>query len=123
MNARLFMPRSGVDFTQMARVSTDVIAVPLRRTGEVHRSRNLRLIVSVLALERTYYILAAHPFFLPVAFGPDPDADYMDREIGEPSAEFAHQWHCLEHPVHNPLTGKTPEERQKRGIITAVPTM
>ena len=113
INARLLMPDCGVDFSEMARVSTDVILIPLRRTGDVHRSRNLKIIVSVLMLKKTYYILAAHPFFLPVAFGPDPMADYIDRRIGLPSRKFAHQWRCLEHPVHNPIGSKTPEDMLK----------
>ena len=113
MNARLFMPSCKVDFTQMARVSTDVISIPLRRGGNVHRSRNLRIIVSVLALKDTFYILAAHPFFLPLTFGPDPKEDFIDRRTGKPSREFAHQWHCLEHPVHNRFKAKTPEDMLK----------
>ena len=109
-NALLLNLDCGVNFSEMARVCTDVISIPLKRTGDVHRSRNFKIIVSVLILKDTYYILAAHPFFLPAAFGPDPEADYIDRRSGLPSREFAHQWHCLEHPVHNPISSETPED-------------
>lgn len=119
INARFFMPSSSVDFSQTARVSTSVIEIPLPRRFRSERSRathlhtTLKFIVSVLVLQRGTYLLAAHPCFLPWEFGPDPKADDMDRETGRPSVDFAHQWDCLEHPVHHRFNFKTPEEMLK----------
>ena len=102
-NARLLDPRAPVDFGQTARVYTDVLESSLRRHGDVHRHRRVMVIVSVLHLEKSYYILGAHPYFLPLAYGPEGGADepYIDPRTGRPSVEFARKWDCLDHPVHN----------------------
>ena len=100
-----------MDFSQTARVYTDVAYATLRHKGDVRRYKNIPVIVSILALEKTYYLLAAHPYFLPHKYGPDPDEPYIDPETGLPSVEFAHRWACLEHPVHDQFKpGQTPEE-------------
>ena len=109
LNARLSYPSVAVDFSETARVYTDVLTTTLRRGGKVVRYRHLRYIVSVLAYERTFYILAAHPYFLPTKFGPAPGSQFYSRATGRPSEEFSRRWDCLEHPVHNRFEG-TPEE-------------
>ena len=90
----------------MARVQTDVIDIPLRRTGDIDQHRHFKWIVSVLDYKRTFYVLAAHPDFITADFlpkdlstpGPSP---FIDPATGGPCAEFARRWDCLEHPVHN----------------------
>ena len=101
LNAKLWNPDAKVDFSQVAVVQTDVVDISLRRYGDVFKSRLHKFIVSVLAFKRTFYVLAAHPFFLPAKFCPPPDEDYYDPKTGWPSKEFARKWACLEHPVHN----------------------
>ena len=101
LNAGFLNPESKVDFSEMAKVYTDVADISLRRTGDVWRSRVLKVIVSVLAFKRSYYLLAVHPFFLPAKYGPAPDESFYDPKTGWPSREFARRWACIEHPVHN----------------------
>ena len=112
LNAGLLSPHAKVDFSQTARVYTDVMDVSLRRTGDVTRFRHLKVIFSVLAVNRTSYVLAAHPYFLPDRFGPSPEESYLDRIMGGRSKEFASKWDCLEHPVHIKYEG-TPEDVHK----------
>ena len=73
LNAKRWNPDAKVDFSEMAVVQTDVVDISLRRYGDVFKSRLYKFIVSVLALKRTFYILAVHPFFLPAKFCPSPD--------------------------------------------------
>ena len=101
LNVQLLDPRAKVDFSDMARVYTDVADITLRRMGDVTSFRFLKVIVSVLAIKKTYYILAVHPYFLPARYGPAPEDNYYDPETGWPSDEFAQKWACIEHPVHN----------------------
>ena len=56
-------PDVNVDRQTPARVYTDVIQVSMRRLGEGPRHQFLNIIVSVLALEKSGFILAAHPAF------------------------------------------------------------
>ena len=114
LNAKLLKNRSGVDVSKMGLVYTRVFEAPLRCQGEVHRHRTLKIIVSVLAVNRTSYVLAAHPYFLPVEYGPAPGADYMDGESGLPSQEFREEWKCIEHPAHDTFKStETPEEMMR----------
>ena len=100
LNARLFKHDSDVDFSKVARVYTDVMEVPLRRQGDVHRYRPLKIIISVLAIKRTAYVLAFHPYFMPIKFGPPVDAEYYDSKTNLPDAGFKELWDCIEHPAH-----------------------
>ena len=114
-NARLADRRAPVDFSQTARVYTDVVQASLRRDGDVKKHRNISVIVSVLGLKKTYYILAAHPYFLPHRYGPESEEHKGEQEYdpvsGLPSPEFTRKWACLEHPVHDRFGRyKTPEE-------------
>ena len=114
-NARLLDPQAPIDFSQTARVYTDVIEASLRRLGDVHRHRRVKIIVSALALEKSYFLLAAHPFFLPRGKEKElaPGNYNIDPATGRPSVEITRKWHCLEHPMHRTITlGKktTPED-------------
>ena len=116
LNARMLSPtlHTRLDFGPVARVYTDVMDATLRRRGNVHGHRMLKIIVSVLAIEKSYFILAAHPYFLPnKLFGPLPEDSHIDAETGGPSADFKARWDCLEHPVHNELKGFAPGKAQK----------
>ena len=53
-NAQMFDPESKVDFSQPARVYTDVMTATLRKRGDVDRYQHLKFIVSVLALKDTF---------------------------------------------------------------------
>lgn len=67
------------------RVQTDVLEASLQRFGEGPRHRQLKWIVSVAAMPDpkvgTYYILAAHPFFLPSGRCPDFDETGADVRL------------------------------------------
>ena len=110
-NAGMFDPEAKIDFSQPARVYTDVMTASLRIKGDVERFRHLEFVVSVLALEQTFYILAAHPGYLPTGWGPPKDANFLDPKTGGPLAEFEEAWDCLHHPVRNRFRG-TPEQIQ-----------
>ena len=108
LNARFLSPeiQRELDYGSVARVQTDVMDIPLRRTGDISRQRQLRYIFSVLVYKKTFYVLAAHPNFIPADFLPKnlsaPDqTPSIDPVTGGPCAEFARRWDCLEHPVHN----------------------
>ena len=101
LNAGFLNPKTKVDFSEMAKVYTDVADISLRRTGDVWRSRLFKVIVSVLAFKRSYFLLAVHPFFLPAKYGPAPDESFYDPKTGWPSKVFARKWASIEHPIHN----------------------
>ena len=113
LNASLLNQKSGVDFSQVARVYTDVMEVPLRRLGDAHRYRPLMIIFSVLAFKRTAYVLAFHPYFMPIKFGPPADAEYYDPKTKLPDEGFKELWECIEHPAHVTFSWD-PKENVKR---------
>ena len=96
-NARLLHPRFGLG-REPVRVQTDVLEASLQRLGDGPRHQELKWIVSVAALPdpkvRSYYILAAHPFFLPKGRYPE-DFDEMDEDVRLPLWE--RRWDALEH--------------------------
>ena len=113
--ARLLDPQVAEGVYGVARVYTDVAFFALRRDSAENKHKLLSVIVSVLALDNrrqankdTYFILAAHPAFLPKKYCRGAyEEPYIDPVTGGPSAEFAEKWRCLEHPVHIPFTGTT----------------
>ena len=113
LNAKLLNRDAGVDFSKTARVYTDVMETRLRRQGPFHRSRPLKIIISVLAVNRTAFVLAAHPYFMPVKFGPPLEADFYDPTTGLPDENFKEEWQCIEHPAHVTFEG-TPEKTVSR---------
>ena len=86
-NAWLLNPEFRRPHGGTVRVYTDVLNVSLHQVGDVARSKLLRIIVSVVDLEKTHFVLAAHPYFLPEAKSPDEaelerghdDTDYLKR--------------------------------------------
>ena len=103
-NAKLLHPRFERE-RKPVRVQTDVLEASLQRLGEGPRHQELKWIVSVVALPdpkvRSYYILAAHPFFLPS--GRCPDFDETDEDVRLPLWE--RRWDALEH-LHQIDLGK-----------------
>ena len=94
-NARLLDPGVNVDRQTPARVYTDVIQVTMRRLGEGPRHQFLNIIVSVLALEKSGFILAAHPAFLPKEHAPENSNLINSTQPGEPG--LTDDWDCLWH--------------------------
>ena len=80
------------------RVQTDVLDVSLKRHGRGPRHQLLKLIVSVAHLpqHRTWFILAAHPAFLPEGLCPDV-FDLQDDLLRHP---LSRRWDCLAHVLH-----------------------
>ena len=98
-NARL-LHRDVARRTGPVRVYTDTLHVPLRRLGEAERSQDLEVLISVVELERSWFILAAHAGFLPRALCPD------DRTlIGETSVPaWRAAWESVRHPYRVDLS-------------------
>ena len=92
-NAKLLKART-VGQNKTIRVYTDVLVISLSRLGEGNRQKLLHVIASVIALDRSYYILAVHPCFLPKNLCPDEAAVVNDIE----KKPWDREWECLEHP-------------------------
>ena len=95
-NARLLDPRAAVDRKTPARVYTDVMQVSLKQYGDGPRHQLLNIIVSVLALERTSFILAAHPAFIPEEESTDMLGMLSGIQFNRPG--YQDPWDCLSHP-------------------------
>lgn len=95
-NARLLDHDVNVDRQTPVRVYTDVIQVSMRRLGEGPRHQLLNIIVSVLALEESGFILAAHPVFLPKENAPEISNLINSTQPEEPGLND--DWDCLWHP-------------------------
>lgn len=106
-NARL-LHRDVARRKEPVRVYTDTLYIPLRRLGDAERSQDLEVVISVVELERSWYILAAHTAFLPKALCPD-DGTVM-AELGTPAWRAA--WDCVRHPYRVDLTASIAEIRQ-----------
>ena len=92
-NAKLLKARA-VWQNKTIRVYTDVLVISLSRLGEGNRQKLLHVIASVIALDGSYYVLAAHPCFLPESLCPDADAVLADVQ----KHLWDRRWECLEHP-------------------------
>ena len=95
-NAKLLDPRANVDRKTPARVYTDVMQVSLKQFGEGARHQFLNIIVSVLALERSGFILAAHPSFIPEEYSIKILELLSQVRFYQPG--YADEWDCLWHP-------------------------
>ena len=95
-NARLLDPRAPVERKTPACVYTDVMQVSLKQYGDGPRHQLLNIIVSVLALKRTSFILAAHPAFIPESESIDMLAMLSGIEFNRPW--YQDPWDCLLHP-------------------------
>ena len=80
------------------RVYTDTFIVPLSRRGKGPRYTHLHVPLSVVDLpkDNTYYILAAHPGFLPKEFCQN-DITELQREVSGPA--HTSPWDCAEHTL------------------------
>ena len=92
-NAKLLKSR-GVGQNKTIRVYTDVLVISLSRRGKGSRQKLLHVIASVIALDRTFYILAVHPCFLPKSLCPKNAA--VINDLGE-EYHWNREWDCLEH--------------------------
>ena len=95
-NARLLEPRPDLDRQTPVRVYTDVMQVSLKQYGDGPRHQLLNIIVSVLALERTAFILAAHPAFIPETESIALLDMLSGIEFNRPGNQDP--WDCLLHP-------------------------
>lgn len=99
--ARLLDPRLDIDRRSPVRIYTDTMQVSLKRLGVGPRHKFLDIIMSVLALERRGFILAAHPCFLPVADDAGDTGSMFSTLINarQPGARaFEDDWDFLSHP-------------------------
>lgn len=105
-NARLL--RKAAERRTPFRIYTDVIQVTLQGFGDVKRRHALLdVIVSVTEMDREYFVLAAHPFFLPEKRCPDEDR--LREDGGRPVVE--RRWDCLQHPFRPVDPGMSADER------------
>ena len=76
------------------RIYTDEIQVSLQRAGDGPRYQLLNIVVTVAAAERRYFVLAAHPAFLPEK-PRDPPLDVLLQNESLPI--HVRQWDALHH--------------------------
>ena len=95
-NARLLDPRLDLDRKTPVRVYTDVMQVSLKQYGDGPRHQLLNIIVSVLALERSAFVLAAHPAFIPETESIALLDMLSGIEFNRPG--YQDPWDCLLHP-------------------------
>ena len=93
-NARLLNPRLAFGDKPLL-VQTDALDVSLQRFGDGPRHQLMKLLVSVVVLPdiRSFFVLAAHPFFLPEAFCPKQEDLLEDKK----RPVFARRWEEVEH--------------------------
>ena len=72
---------------------TDVLDISLKAFREDRRHALLKVIATTVVVDRTIFVIAAHPFFLPTALCPSDEALRPDH--GKP--EFMSAWAALEH--------------------------
>ena len=96
-NAHLFQEKFAKRDAPLC-VYTDTVLVALRRLGKKPRFTQLRIPVSVVDIpeDRTYYILAVHPGFLPLEHCQN-DEKQLIREVSCPA--HLSPWDCAEHPM------------------------
>ena len=88
-------------------VQTDALDVSLQRFGDGPRHQLMKLLVSVVVLPdiRSFFVLAAHPFFLPEDCCPELKELVEDGE----RPAFARRWEGIAHLLQGSL-GETPDE-------------
>ena len=96
-NAFLLKPGFCDQENRTAQVYTDVLQVSLNKLGETGRSQLLDVICSVVRLDRTFFVLAAHPYFLPDAKCPTLD----DLVIDTLNPTLERHWHGV-HSIMDP---------------------
>ena len=104
------------------RVYTDTVHVSMRRLGRPERVQNLEIILSVVKLEGSWYILAAHAGYVPDTVGPGDDEPLI-AEMGLPAWQTA--WDCLRHPYRVNLSASVAKATQglpnigRKGLFTS----
>ena len=83
------------DVDTPVRVFTDILQVPLKRLGGAGRFHNINVMMSVVAIKKTYYVLAAHVDFLPDEYEYCPDDAALFEDYNRP--KFGQAWNCLQH--------------------------
>ena len=79
------------DWEEPLLVFTDVLEISLQRAGQGSRHTKMKVIVTCVSIERTYFTLAAHPYFLPDERCPHVTT-LMD-ELDKP--RHLAEWDCL----------------------------
>ena len=92
-NAFLLSPEFSRKHREPVRVYTDVLNISLHQVGDVARSKLVKVIVSVVGLEKTHFVLAAHPCFLPESKAPKTEELQTD---GNKEHYLSRRWDCLE---------------------------
>ena len=111
------------------RVYTDTQFISLTRYGKASRFTKLKVLVSVIDLpqDRTYYILAAHPGFLPKRFC-EYNLPKLAQEIAGHRGHTS-PWACARHPLTLDASLSTAEQMEalpdigRRGWFLASPYM
>ena len=105
------------------RVYTDSLEVSLNRWGEAARYRIFDIVATVAAVGNTYFILAAHPAFLPKEYGPTRFA--MIQDIRRPRIRT--RWESVHHTLELEHDGNVQEIMQglqgsgRKGFYGATP--
>ena len=94
------------------RIYTDTVQVSMQRAGDGARHQILNIIVTVMASNRRYFVLAAHPAFLPVKH---PTLDVLIRDDSVP--RHLREWDALDHGF-----GSTPREGT-RNLLVRLPNL
>ena len=92
-NAALLSPEVCRKHDGAVQVYTDVLHVSLHQVGDVARVKQMKVIVSVVGLEKTHFVLAAHPYFLPES--KEPGMAELGRDSDDPNV-LNRRWDALE---------------------------
>lgn len=109
-NAKL-LHRKFQDRQEPLEVFTDTFKVSLQKPGVARRYQYLNIIISSVKLEGSYFILAAHPDFLPEERC--PDAMTMLHEMDKPP--YIADWDCLQFSLGRKASGSV------RALIRSLP--
>ena len=106
-NAYLLHPKFAKQQSTV-QVYTDVIQVSLQSLRDQSRYKFLNFIVSVVRLEKTYHILAVHPYFMPEELCPS-----LSERMTEDESFSLSRWDCLELPEKGYITLSRKDTLQK----------
>ena len=108
-NARL-LRRGFAEWGGPLRLFTDVMQASLRRGGAHARFQNMNVVVTVIRLEGTFFVLAAHPCFVGSAFVESDARRLLDDEKA-PVRERRWHWTAHRHRLEPPRKGRPLRER------------
>ena len=89
---------------------TDTLQVSLFRWGNLARYQNLDIITTVVGVGNTYYILAAHPGFLPDKYCPDGEPPQPQDDPADNKPSHLDGWDCVQH-MYNMKTSGTMDDQ------------